>query len=225
MGFSIFIPFSPILPGCVTVELIRSFFYSSYAKQKLVGLHPNVMVQRSPSHFQTGTFYWAHVRQHSCGTPLMRIVQLILFPWIVFVPSAWEDVCNRSDNCFHGWSGFVFWPASYPTRMVGYTSLIVVVGSDGIHHNTFWRTIPLVQIGQKYGLVRKFHVTPCVMLSITTLFLQGKDYSNPRITDFFNLHKPEEDMYDRTKVPRMPWYAFLCPQQICLLSYRWYPPI
>ena len=46
-----------------TVELID--FYSSYAKQKLVGLHPNVMVQRSPSHFQTGTFYWAHVRLHS----------------------------------------------------------------------------------------------------------------------------------------------------------------
>lgn len=44
----------------VTVGLIGS--YSSYAKQRLVDLHPNVMVQRSPSHFQTGTFYWAHVR-------------------------------------------------------------------------------------------------------------------------------------------------------------------
>jgi len=36
---------------------------------------------------------------------------------------------------------------------------------------------------------------------------EGKDYSNPRISDFFNLNKPEEDMYDRTKVPRMPWYV------------------
>lgn len=35
----------------------------------------------------------------------------------------------------------------------------------------------------------------------------GKDYSNPRIADFSNLNKPEEDMYDRTKVARMPWYA------------------
>ena len=25
-----------------------------------MSLHPNIMVQRSPSHFQTGTFYWAH---------------------------------------------------------------------------------------------------------------------------------------------------------------------
>ncbi|GBE83213.1 Phospholipase D1 [Sparassis crispa] len=34
----------------------------------------------------------------------------------------------------------------------------------------------------------------------------GKDYSNPRIQDFHSLNKPDEDMYDRTKVPRMPWH-------------------
>jgi len=34
---------------------------SSYTKRTLSGLHPNIMVQRSPSHFQTGTFYWSHV--------------------------------------------------------------------------------------------------------------------------------------------------------------------
>nr|GAT50596.1 phospholipase D [Mycena chlorophos] len=33
---------------------------SNYAKQRLSALHPNIFVQRSPSHFQTGTFYWAH---------------------------------------------------------------------------------------------------------------------------------------------------------------------
>ncbi|GAW06506.1 phospholipase D [Lentinula edodes] len=33
---------------------------SNYSKQRLTALHPNIMVQRSPSHFQTGTFYWAH---------------------------------------------------------------------------------------------------------------------------------------------------------------------
>ena len=33
----------------------------------------------------------------------------------------------------------------------------------------------------------------------------GKDYSNPRVLDFHTLNKPHEDMYDRTKVPRMPW--------------------
>jgi phospholipase D1/2 len=33
----------------------------------------------------------------------------------------------------------------------------------------------------------------------------GKDYSNPRILDFHALNKPDEDMYDRSKIPRMPW--------------------
>jgi hypothetical protein len=55
--------FSSLSLSLLSVKLIES--YSSYAKQRLVGLHPNVMVQRSPSHFQTGTFYWAHVRLHS----------------------------------------------------------------------------------------------------------------------------------------------------------------
>ncbi|CAA9962636.1 Phospholipase D1 [Pyrenophora teres f. maculata] len=34
----------------------------------------------------------------------------------------------------------------------------------------------------------------------------GKDYSNPRVQDFFALDKPYEEMYDRAKVPRMPWH-------------------
>ncbi|ODQ64212.1 phospholipase D/nuclease [Nadsonia fulvescens var. elongata DSM 6958] len=34
----------------------------------------------------------------------------------------------------------------------------------------------------------------------------GKDYSNPRVKDFYDLDKPFEDMYDRNKVPRMPWH-------------------
>ena len=40
----------------------------------------------------------------------------------------------------------------------------------------------------------------------------GKDYSNARVSDFFTLNKPFEDMYYRTKVPRMPW---------CVLHYRY----
>lgn len=34
----------------------------------------------------------------------------------------------------------------------------------------------------------------------------GKDYSNPRVKDFFELNKPFEDMYDRQVTPRMPWH-------------------
>ncbi|KAI9719039.1 MAG: hypothetical protein M1812_003669 [Candelaria pacifica] len=34
----------------------------------------------------------------------------------------------------------------------------------------------------------------------------GKDYSNPRVQDFYALDKPYEEMYDRTKIARMPWH-------------------
>ncbi|KAF2435365.1 phospholipase D [Tothia fuscella] len=34
----------------------------------------------------------------------------------------------------------------------------------------------------------------------------GKDYSNPRVQDFYALDKPYEEMYDRNKIPRMPWH-------------------
>jgi len=34
----------------------------------------------------------------------------------------------------------------------------------------------------------------------------GKDYSNPRVLDFFRLDDPYGEMYDRTRVPRMPWH-------------------
>lgn len=34
----------------------------------------------------------------------------------------------------------------------------------------------------------------------------GKDYSNPRVQDFFRLNEPYEEMYDRSKIPRMPWH-------------------
>ncbi len=34
----------------------------------------------------------------------------------------------------------------------------------------------------------------------------GKDYSNARVQDFYALDKPYEEMYDRSKIPRMPWH-------------------
>ncbi|KAL3228899.1 Phospholipase D1 [Nakaseomyces bracarensis] len=34
----------------------------------------------------------------------------------------------------------------------------------------------------------------------------GKDYSNARVRDFYELEKPFESMYDRKEVPRMPWH-------------------
>lgn len=34
----------------------------------------------------------------------------------------------------------------------------------------------------------------------------GKDYSNPRVKDFIEVHQPEKDLIDREEVPRMPWH-------------------
>ncbi|KAF5339011.1 hypothetical protein D9611_008713 [Ephemerocybe angulata] len=112
---------------------------SSYTKQRLASLHPNVMVQRSPSHFQTGTFYWAHHEK------LCVIDQTIAF-------------MGGLDACFGRW--------------------------DTPQHALTDDTLDTDQP----------EIWP------------GKDYSNPRVSDFHTLNKPEEDMYDRTKVPRMPWH-------------------
>ncbi|KAG6337311.1 hypothetical protein ID866_1773 [Astraeus odoratus] len=113
---------------------------SNYAKQKLASLHENIMVQRSPSHFQTGTFYWAHHEK------LCVIDQTIAF-------------MGGIDLCFGRWD----------------TPQHVLVDDAELNPN-------------------KTEIWP------------GKDYSNPRVVDFHTLNRPEEDMYDRAKVPRMPWH-------------------
>ncbi|KAJ6584781.1 phospholipase D [Mycena capillaripes] len=113
---------------------------SNYAKQRLTALHPNILVQRSPSHFQTGTFYWAHHEK------MCVIDQTIAF-------------MGGLDLCFGRWD----------------TPQHVIIDDvePGSEHSEIW---------------------------------PGKDYSNPRLSDFHTLNKPEEDMYDRAKVPRMPWH-------------------
>lgn len=112
---------------------------SNYSKQRLVSLHPNIMVQRSPSHFQTGTFYWAHHEK------MCVIDQVIAF-------------MGGLDLCFGRWDT--------PQH-------VLTDDMEDTEQSEIW---------------------------------PGKDYSNPRLSDFYDLHKPEEDMYDRRKVPRMPWH-------------------
>ncbi|KAI0693955.1 phospholipase D [Cytidiella melzeri] len=113
---------------------------SNYAKQSLSSLHPNIMVQRSPSHFQTGTFYWAHHEK------LCVIDQAIAF-------------MGGLDACYGRWDT--------PQHV------LVDDPDSGDPTDAIW---------------------------------PGKDYSNPRVGDFHTLSKPHDDMYDRSKVPRMPWH-------------------
>ncbi|KAI5121406.1 hypothetical protein M0805_003178 [Coniferiporia weirii] len=114
---------------------------SNYTKQRLTALHPNIMVQRSPSHFQTGTFYWAHHEK------LCVIDEAIAFTGGV-------------DLCFGRWDT--------PQH-------VLIDDPDPSDENA-------------------------------TQIWPGKDYSNARISDFFTLNKPYEDMYNRQKIPRMPWH-------------------
>lgn len=115
---------------------------SNYAKRKLMALHPNIMVQRSPAHFSTGTFYWAH-HEKMC----------VIDEAIAFM--------GGLDLCFGRWD----------------TPQHVMVDDGNIEGpegaNCIW---------------------------------PGKDYSNARVMDFHTLNKPHEDMYDRSKVARMPWH-------------------
>lgn len=113
---------------------------SNYTKQRLTSLHENIMVQRSPSHFQTGTFYWAHHEK------LCVIDQTIAF-------------MGGLDLCFGRWD----------------TPQHVIIDDT--------------EVGPE-----------------TTEIWPGKDYSNPRIIDFHTLNEPQKDMYDRAKIPRMPWH-------------------
>ncbi|KAH9028647.1 phospholipase D [Lactarius hengduanensis] len=111
---------------------------SNYAKQRLSTLHPNILVQRSPSHFQTGTFYWAH-HEKLC----------VIDSSIAFM--------GGLDLCFGRWD----------------TPQHSLVDDPEEGEEPIW---------------------------------PGKDYSNARITDFHTLTKPEEDLHDRSKIPRMPWH-------------------
>jgi hypothetical protein len=64
----------------------------------------------------------------------------------------------------------------------------------------------MIQICRPYGQVSVTVQIPG--MTYLTSNATGKDYSNPRILDFHTLNKPHEDMYDRGKIPRMPWYIF-----------------
>ncbi|KAG8909645.1 Phospholipase D1 [Tulasnella sp. 408] len=100
------------------------------------------MVQRSPAHFSTGTFYWAH-HEKMC----------VIDEAIAFM--------GGLDLCFGRW--------------------------DTPQHI-------LVDDGNMEGAEGSTQIWP------------GKDYSNARVMDFHTLNKPHEDMYDRSKVARMPWH-------------------
>ena len=127
---------------------------STHTKYSLLGLHPNVFVQRSPRHVGglggQNVFFWAHHEK------VISIDHTIGF-------------VGGLDLCFGRWDS--------PEHI-----LVDDKKASGFEE----------------GLEGKLIDDPQVW--------PGKDYSNPRIHDFFELDKPYEDMYDRQQTARMPWH-------------------
>lgn len=115
---------------------------SIYTKKTLSNLHPDILVQRSPSHFQTGTFYWSH-HEKLC----------VIDDTIAYM--------GGLDLCYGRWD----------------TSQHVLTDEDYTEPD-----------GAKGPIWR------------------GKDYANERVMEYAELNKPFEDMFDRSRVPRMPWH-------------------
>ncbi|CAO1614671.1 unnamed protein product [Jaminaea pallidilutea] len=137
---------------------------SGYTKSRLTALHPNIYVQRSPSHFQTGTFYWAH-HEKMCA-----IDETIGF-------MGGLDLCfGRYDTPAHVLVDDV--DADYAQGGAKVTN-----GADGSQ---------LLGPADKNG--REAHVWP------------GQDYANERVAEWSDLTKPANDLFDRTRYPRMPWH-------------------
>ncbi|CAO1628953.1 unnamed protein product [Parajaminaea phylloscopi] len=137
---------------------------SGYSKQRLTALHPNIYVQRSPSHFQTGTFYWAH-HEKMCA-----IDETIAF-------------MGGLDLCF----GRYDTPAHVLTDDV-----------DADYHSKSDNSASAKQQTQLLGPAtedgKEAHIWP------------GQDYANERVAEWSDLTKPAQDLFDRTRFPRMPWH-------------------
>ena len=126
---------------------------STHTKYTLLGLHPNIFVQRSPRHVSVlgaqNVFFWAHHEK------IISIDHTVGF-------------VGGLDLCFGRWDT--------PEHV------LVDDKPGGFDEDLEGQMIDDPQVWP------------------------GKDYSNPRIRDFFELDKPYEDMYDRTQTPRMPWH-------------------
>ncbi|UZJ56005.1 hypothetical protein CBS101457_005325 [Exobasidium rhododendri] len=135
---------------------------SNYTKQRLTGLHRNIFVQRSPSHFQTGTFYWAH-HEKMC----------VIDETIAFM--------GGLDLCFGRWDT--------PTHLLTDNHVNQISQEDKGSMPSHDETLLGPGVNGK-----EFYIWP------------GQDFANERVVEWSDLTKPENDLFDREKSPRMPWH-------------------
>lgn len=132
-----------------------------------------------------------------CGRITRRCVSStsrLFFPsqWILLTPKfsagrldSWEDSTFASDGTFASSVRLRERYLTIPSRWDTPGHVLVDDGPD------------LVSEEQKHTIDENMRESSQIW--------PGKDYANPRVLDFHTLNKPEEDMYDRAKVPRQPW--------------------
>ncbi|KAK9471730.1 uncharacterized protein V1510DRAFT_396593 [Dipodascopsis tothii] len=105
---------------------------------------------------------------------------------------------SRSPNQFR--QNILFW--AHHEKIVVVDHAIAFVGGLDLCYGR-WDTPQHVLADDK---PMGFEQTAAVDFGEQTQLWVGKDYSNARIQDFYELDRPYDDMYDRTAVPRMPWH-------------------
>ncbi|XP_028397281.1 phospholipase D1-like [Dendronephthya gigantea] len=167
---------------------------SIYSKTALLKLHPtNIKVLRHPDHTpgKTGIFYWAHHEKIVC------IDQKVAF-------LGGLDLCyGRWDNCRHFLTDCdsEFVPSTYSKTEK------VIANIGNIFMTATANAIPnFSEITEERTKTKEAKISRSRKLLGRARLWRGKDYSNPIIKDFVDLHKPEQDIIDRSSTNRMPWH-------------------
>lgn len=154
---------------------------SLYTKHSLLDLDNNIYVLRSPNQIMQNVFFWAHHEK------LLIVDNAVCF-------------LGGIDLCFGRWDTPDHVLVDDKEYNYSNENIVAPVTTSTFSSNEKSPVSPVMSHeampngSNSNGGVRSYHMFP------------GKDYSNPRKKDFFNLADPDEDMYDRQTTPRMPWH-------------------
>lgn len=187
---------------------------SMYTKHSLLDLHENIFVLRSPNQIVQNVFFWAHHEKLLIVDNVLAFLGGIDLCFgrydtpdhvladdskYAFEKTKNTDYASNSDTLFDSAS-----PSSTNnSHNAGNTikanekpvnSESTPVSSEIPEKIDTPTTNDSPTTTNQYDFQQEFQIFP------------GKDYSNPRKKDFFELALPHDDMYDRESVPRMPWH-------------------
>lgn len=171
---------------------------SLYTKHSLLDLSKNIYVLRSPNQIMQNVFFWAH-HEKLCivdnAICFLGGIDLCFGRWDTPDHVLTDDGDKTFDNDLSsnvsvdskippnsastGYSTYLGKPSSTSTNLDAASPTTTANTNSNANSN--------INCGKQQIFI-------------------GKDYSNPRVKDFFNLAEPFEDMYDRQNTPRMPWH-------------------